>query len=355
MRARSKLVTIDARNLEVRQVIRKLAWQSWESILVHPSIRGRVTLSVQDKPLAEVLDLVARQTHSRFLMLHPLYSSRPSLRGFVMGICEPREPVISGWSNLSRIIQPEPPRGGPRLQTLKIARPLTLQVTNCDLRLVTLAYSRFANLQVVPEDGTPSQVTLNLHACPMPRAVEALARQANRRTRAFFSLLPSHELGPGGGPPPGPGMGPMPPPPPPGGGPPPGPGPGLARNGPPLPQPPSRKTQQQMERDFQELMAILPKEQRDQLESERSFHEAMQGFSPEQREQYEQQQRADQPPPDPQTQPQSRRQADQQQQAQSQSSSSSSSSSLQESRREGLRDSTVDDRVSRDRQENPGP
>jgi hypothetical protein len=43
-RAHRNLVTLDVRNMEVRQVVKKISWQTWEDIFVHKDVQGNVTL-----------------------------------------------------------------------------------------------------------------------------------------------------------------------------------------------------------------------------------------------------------------------------------------------------------------------
>ena len=54
VRAHSKLVTLKVDDVELREVIRKLEWQTWENILVHRDVQGRITLDVKSTPLPEV-------------------------------------------------------------------------------------------------------------------------------------------------------------------------------------------------------------------------------------------------------------------------------------------------------------
>jgi hypothetical protein len=320
VRARSGLVTLKVRNAEVRDVIRKIQWQTWERVLVHREVRGRVTLDLQDVPVAEALQLVAREAGCRFHVLCPLYSSGGSLDKFVNAAVGESDPTACAWSNLVQVIHP---LGMPMPQGTMMGGYVTLQVTNRPFRAVALAMGRFANILVVPEDGTLAEVTLNLEACPIPLATQRLADAVHRHTKSLFSLLPG--MGPGpradGPPRPPPGLPPQdgraPAGPPPLG---PGPPPDSPVGALPQMPPPPKEMQQQMEQDYQELMSMLPPDQRARLEAERQSQESQRTIS-----------------------------AQQSQQAQIQSGS------LSESRREGLKQSSVADRVARDRQESSKP
>src|SRR3954452_25431150 len=79
VRAHSNLVTLNVRNMEVRQVVKKIEWQTWERIFVDKNVQGKVTLNVRKVPLDEVLRIVSDQTFSRWSVIYPLYSSGNSL------------------------------------------------------------------------------------------------------------------------------------------------------------------------------------------------------------------------------------------------------------------------------------
>ena len=317
-RASSKIVTLSVRNEDVREVVRKIEQQTWETIPVHQDVKGKVTLDVIDAPLAEVLSVVAEQTRARAQELQPLYSSAASLNNFLSATRGEADPAKVGWTKLEDVIHP--PLAAPPRQGTSAEQPITLQLTNRDLRLAGLAFARLAQVQVVPEDGTQGTISLQLQGASPKAAAAALAAGVSRETKAYIALLPGSGLmggpgmGPGGpgGPPGPPGAGPggpspggpgnPPGAPPPGGGPdrpadpaglgrpgrlPPNPeARGTSEGGPPAPgglKPPSREMREQMERDYQELLAVLPKEEAARLETERAMQNVMEHGMPEQR------------------------------------------------------------------------
>src|SRR6185369_7174157 len=81
-RAHANLVTLNVRNMEVRQVVSKLEWQTWEHIVVSKDVGGKVTLNVHNVPLEGVLNIIGLQTDSRWTQLYPIYSTRKSLSAF---------------------------------------------------------------------------------------------------------------------------------------------------------------------------------------------------------------------------------------------------------------------------------
>src|SRR3954471_11562191 len=78
IRAHSNLVTLDVHNADVRDVIRKVEWQTWESIFVQKEVEGKITLKVHKIPLDEVLNLISEQCNSRWTAMYPLYSTGKS-------------------------------------------------------------------------------------------------------------------------------------------------------------------------------------------------------------------------------------------------------------------------------------
>jgi len=72
-RAHENLVTLNVRNMELRRVVSKLEWQTWERIVVSKNVGGNVTLNVHNVPLDDVLNIVGLQTDSRWARLYPIY------------------------------------------------------------------------------------------------------------------------------------------------------------------------------------------------------------------------------------------------------------------------------------------
>src|SRR3954464_13496184 len=57
-RAHRGLVTLDVRDVELRQVVKQIERQTWEDIFVHKDLQGKVTMKVHDMPLEQVLRMV---------------------------------------------------------------------------------------------------------------------------------------------------------------------------------------------------------------------------------------------------------------------------------------------------------
>src|SRR5262249_37665995 len=102
-RAHANLVTLDVQNMDVRRVISKIEWQTWERIVVSTNVSGKVTLSVHSVPLDEVLNIIGLQTDSRWLRLYPIYTTKKSFRAFNQVLAGQQLPAAGGWQALQRL------------------------------------------------------------------------------------------------------------------------------------------------------------------------------------------------------------------------------------------------------------
>jgi hypothetical protein len=188
-RAHLNLVTLDVRDADLRTVVRSIEWQTWEKIVVHNAVNGKVTLSVHRVPLERVLQILGEQTSSRWMAVYPLYSSRKSLaalRDVTLGNSAADQ---NGWS----AFQSRPMRGGGGMfgANLRAGNQLvSMQVSDKDVGVVALGLERYAQAQVVPEDGTTGKVHLDLADATMRQAVAQLASQVDRRWTRFYVLQP---------------------------------------------------------------------------------------------------------------------------------------------------------------------
>lgn len=207
-RAHRNLVTLNVRNMDVRKVARKIEWQTWEKVLVHKDVQGQVTLRVHKMPLEQVLRLVAEQTTSRSSVLYPLYSTGRSLSALTLALRGEGNAADSGWTNLmTRIGFPGGRWGGPggpggpgggfgAPDNNNQAPRLSLEIQGKDVPFVVLAFDRYAQARVVPEDGTTALINLSLREAPVPSAVAQLAKKARRQWTTLYAL---QSWGPGPG------------------------------------------------------------------------------------------------------------------------------------------------------------
>lgn len=180
-RAQSNLVTLNVRKMDLRQVVKKIEWQTWETILLQTNLAGPVTLNVHDMPLERVLALVAAQTGARSSTIYPLYSSSQSLEALKTTLLSESSPA-PGWTNLLAA-GGRPLRFGPTTNRL-----ISLNIIARDLNFAALAFNRFAQLRVVPEDGATETVSLVLNDATPEKALDILARKSNLHWIQLYSL-----------------------------------------------------------------------------------------------------------------------------------------------------------------------
>ncbi len=221
-RAHQNLVTLDVHNMPVRDVVRKLRWQTWEKITVHKDLNARITLNVADQPLNGVLGLIADQSEARWSIAYPLYTTRQRLQAVQKLAQGEVESPLEGWTNWNQ----RPNFGGMAQMAARLASGDTSVQTNlmaaagaagfggpggpggfgnegpviptpvsiefsAQLPLEAAAALRqFGRVKVVPEDGTTRNVTLTLTDAPMDKAVAAIAKWEGRHWAKFYALEP---------------------------------------------------------------------------------------------------------------------------------------------------------------------
>jgi hypothetical protein len=192
--AHHNLVTLDVRNVDVRVVARSIEWQTWEKIIVHRDVSGKVTLNVHKMPLEQVLGIINEQISTRWMAIYPLYSSRKSLATLQKVAAGDGASETSGWL----AFRPQPFRGiggGMFAANLRAQNALvTMQVFDKDVGVVSLGLERFAQAEVVPEDGTTGTVRLSLSRATMSQAVSKLASQVGRHWARFYLLQPGRRF-----------------------------------------------------------------------------------------------------------------------------------------------------------------
>jgi hypothetical protein len=200
--AHQNLVTLDVRDADVRDVLRKCEWQTWETIVVHKDVKGKVTYTCNKVPLEEVLTVISEQTSTRISAVYPIFSKGKSfvnLRKLARGDIY-RD--TAGWTNFTMVGNNNNNGGGRGgrggggfgggggfADTVRSQNsPVTLNVTAKDLGFATLALARFSNAQVVPEDGADGLVTLSLQQVPFAKAVAKVAKSAHKKWDVFYSV-----------------------------------------------------------------------------------------------------------------------------------------------------------------------
>ena len=190
-RAHNNLVTLNVREMEVRKVVSKLEWQTWERIIVSRNVGGKVTLNVHSVPLEEVLNIIGLQTDSRWTRLYPVYLSRTSMAGFRQVLEGKTPPETQGWIALQQLAAWQQAGLAGFANTLRAENKLvSAQLVNKDLSFTALALSRFSKAQVVPEDRIRGTVNLTLQQVPFEKAVSKVARQVHAKWDRIYTLQP---------------------------------------------------------------------------------------------------------------------------------------------------------------------
>ena len=195
--AHLNLVTLDVRDLDVRDVINKMEHQTWEVIYLDKAVEGKVTMQVEKMPLEEALRLVGSQIMARASTIYPLYSTSQSFTALKQSLRGEVDPATHGWTNLqSRNMAfggfggmggmggfGGPPAAGAAQNQL-----VSLSISAKDVAFASLALNRFASARVVPEDGVNSTVSFIVKQTSVPEAVAKLAKAANRHWTTLYAL-----------------------------------------------------------------------------------------------------------------------------------------------------------------------
>lgn len=205
------LVTLNVRDADVREVVRKIERQTWETILMDSNVQGKVTFNVKRAPLEKVLTIIDDQVSARWSSLYPLYSNAKSFVAFKKSVRGELDPARNGWTNLqTRSFFGGGPGGfggrgggggfgGPGGGDARDPNQrVSLNIEGKDVQFATLALNRFAQARIVPEDGTTGLVLLKLDQVKVPVAVAKLAKQAHLSWARIYSLQGTPDLGRGG-------------------------------------------------------------------------------------------------------------------------------------------------------------
>jgi hypothetical protein len=116
-RAHHNLVTLRVRNMPLAEVVSSLERQTWEKIRFDKSLGARITLNVQDAPLASVLDLVADKAGARWQKTFAVGASAGSMAKLEAVLEGAAKLDTAGWTNLaprfSELTSDLPPGAGP--------------------------------------------------------------------------------------------------------------------------------------------------------------------------------------------------------------------------------------------------
>ncbi len=265
-RAHSKLVTLNVRNADLRDVIRKVEWQTWEKIFVEKTASGKITLNIHKVPLDQALGLIAEQASCRWTMVYPLYSSSRSLSAFKESALGEINPAANGWTNYAGRGFADRIGGvgfGNNLQRLNA--PISLEIKGKELPVAIMALARRAPGRVIPEDGDYDNVWLSFDRTTLPEAVAKLAKQVHRKWTSYYVLQSRRGNT--------------------------RPGASLADGNPG--NEPSADAAAAARQRYESLLDTLTPEEREKAEEARQRHEAFQQMTPEQRQEAAAQHAAD--------------------------------------------------------------
>ena len=104
-RAHHNLVTLNARNMPLAEVVRSLERQTWEKIKYDRSLNAKITLNVKDAPLDSVLDLVADRAGARWQKTYAIGPNRGAISKLESVLEAGGKLDSTGWTNVA----PPPP------------------------------------------------------------------------------------------------------------------------------------------------------------------------------------------------------------------------------------------------------
>jgi len=189
-RASRNLVTLNVRNAPLRDVVRSLERQTWELILTHKDVDGKVTLNVKDARLEDVLQIIGEQISCRWTAYFPLYTQGRSLDRFKKCVRGDLAAAENGWTNLTSRSGFGFGRGGMFGDNLRAENDVvTVNFQDKELPVATTALARYAQAQVVPEDGTSGNVSVKVQQGTMQDAVKQVAAQTHRKWTHYYALL----------------------------------------------------------------------------------------------------------------------------------------------------------------------
>ena len=203
LQAHQNLVTLDVRDADVRDVLKKIQWQTWETIVVHKDVKGKVTFNVVKSPLEEVLRIISDQTSLRISAVYPIYSKSSAyvnLRKIARGDAYKN---TVGWTNFNMAgngggggrggFGGGGPGGGfggfGNDGIFPQQSPVTLNLAAKDLGFATLALAHRSGAQVITEDGAHAGlISLKLEETPFLTAVEKVAKASGLKAQVFYSV-----------------------------------------------------------------------------------------------------------------------------------------------------------------------
>jgi hypothetical protein len=203
VRAHRNLVTFNVRNMEVRQVVRKIERQTWQRVVVNKDVQGRVTLEVRNAPLEAVLDLVAGQVSARSSHLYPIYHNKSSLKELQKLLQQEsgENAEAKRWTNFASRgrVGGGGFRGGFDGMDPATNKLINLRFEDKQPSAAALTLGFATRAQIVPEDGIDLRVNLEIKNATPEEAVKKFAKALYRNWDDLY-VLQASRFGPGRGP-----------------------------------------------------------------------------------------------------------------------------------------------------------
>ncbi|MDE3065923.1 MAG: hypothetical protein KGJ60_00075 [Verrucomicrobiota bacterium] len=122
-RAHRQLVTLDAREMPLAQVLRKIERQTWKKIRAEESLAEvRISLHVTDKPLPYVMDRLAAQAGAHWSTLYAVYDSARALQALDADLRGDGKLAPAGWTQIAPKLPGTEPAGLPQGQPMMVTR-----------------------------------------------------------------------------------------------------------------------------------------------------------------------------------------------------------------------------------------
>ncbi len=273
LRAHRCLVTLDVRDADIASVLSTIRWQTWEKIDASKDLAGKVTLTVEDMPLEEVLEILSTQLPCRWNAVYPVYADSASLRRLraaIRGTGTAEQSGWKSWQNRGRGPMGGGGGGGMFASTAPGAnRPVTMEVEQKDADFVALALSRVSRAIVVVQDGVAEKLSFKLDKVTLPEAVKVLAGELGMKWNRLYVLRGNGGGNRRGGPPVA------------------GEAPIDERRGPPPDggprEPMTPERQAEMDKQIEAMEATMTPEERAQFEKNRKQMEEIRKLPPEER------------------------------------------------------------------------
>ena len=100
-RAHKNLVSLEVRDVPLREVVRQFERQTWETIHLDHRLDGKVTLCLKEVPLADALGQLAAEVGAQAATIHAVHRSPAALHRLEAALAGGQRIGGAGWTNLA--------------------------------------------------------------------------------------------------------------------------------------------------------------------------------------------------------------------------------------------------------------